>query len=112
MHTPGPWEVTVHKTFFSNRGYVPWIMIEQTDAGQDDREWIVEFEKRTEQDTINAQHIVDCVNACEVICNPVKTVPKLLEACKAIDTCVPSSVSFHTARKMARQALAEAEGRE
>lgn len=69
----------------------------------------------------NAKHIFDCWNACEVICNPVKTVPKLLYQLKSAYTVIerlyePPTKEAYKAKQNYLQAieqtLAEAEGRE
>ena len=77
-HTPGPWEVSGAGTFVKLRADNKAIC-RMNHGGV----WEWATEKGSIEDQANAQRIVDCVNGCAGITNPL-AIPKLLEACKPI----------------------------
>ena len=109
MHTKGPISFTEDGFIYASNGYSIGMLHARARPKA--------FSSKEMR--ANGQHLVDCWNACEVICNPVKTVPKLLDACKAASIEIAhlqSEMGEDYTRvgcyQQLQQALAEAEGRE
>ena len=105
-HTPGEWRVSKAGTFITTHGMS--AICRMNYGGK----WEWATKKGSFEDLANAYRIVDCVNGCASITNPL-AVGKLLEACQAMVEaygceCLDEGPKHHCPMCQAKQAIAEA----